>query len=181
MALGEVVFEPFKKAGRKIPGLGYVVSTVLIIIGVRKIWPNVLANMLDFASSEPAVAAIVLISSWVFSKVGSCLDGLFFNRMFPVEEVVEPESKETDLAGEDHNWWAPLLKQTGQQIPWNTSTKLKEAREKAAKNLRRPVLGLYDKAKALFDKSEEWEKNVNFSLESSKASRTFVIPYGPKT
>lgn len=187
----------FEKQGEKIPGLGYVATTLSLLVAI------VLS-----ASSERfdiRLLSLVWLYAVFFYFIGGVLDPVFYDpwfslyptdagplkyfwynlmQKFPVYDhdlvvarmsatIKLKRAAQATVKGTKQEEEMKLTESLGKlTIPEKGSKWTTEAKKRADKE----QSGIYQTAKALFQKSDSWDARVKPWLELSKAARAFVIP-----
>ncbi len=154
---------PFKDELKKIPGLGWVVSLVLLAFFTA----DALHLMQLPSHVEIYVVIVTWLICWFLYRVGSRLDDWLFDRLFSPDD-----DERGSLAGKLSEFLLPHLEKMF--LPDGRS--LHASRLDLADVLDRPVRGIHEKAKAIVAGTKDWEDHVRRPLEVSKAARTVIIP-----
>ena len=186
----------------KTPGLGYVVGVAFILPYVTVVAKG-LADILDallrphsvmdvFHESAKRVAEMhervaswsipLIIACYVLYRAGSFWDNFLFN---PLYSLPDPKRSSADASRKNlkrkrrRKWFYPLKRLTDHWFPSLNGRLLVGTRIRAQEKMRRyphEYYGIYSRAKQMLDGSDEWEREVNFSLQFSKFARTFLWP-----
>jgi hypothetical protein len=191
--------EPFlEKQAEKIPGLGYVATALSLVAAI--------ALSTSSEHFQVRLIALVWLCAVFFYFLGGALDPVFYDpwfslyptdpgppkrfwydlmRRFPIyckdlavaRRKAALKLKQAALEAAKADELAKAVNDLTVPSGNNTNAKRGEWTKEAENRAENEQSGIYQTAKALFQKSDSWEIHVKPWLELSKAARAFVIPF----